>query len=90
MAAMIAWIDDDHVDGVGGEVAVRVGDGQRAVEDVVGLYGVADVVNLGKRVDIENDTPHGADEVIAGSEVRGEGDNALRQSDLRGVSVFEC
>jgi hypothetical protein len=40
-------------------------------------------------VDVENDAPHGADKMIAGSEVRGERDNALGQSNLRAKPVFE-
>src|SRR5688572_17984185 len=92
-----ARIDDHHIHRVGREVAVGVGDGDGAVEHVVGLDRVADVHDLGIRIDAVDHALHRAHVVVTYAEIRGQGDDALngRHESLswslnRGFRTLSC
>ncbi len=72
-----ARIDDHHVDGPAGKVRIRLRDGQRAVQHIKCLHGMADINNLGLGLDGENDALHGAHKVIGQSEVGGQRDDGF-------------
>src|SRR6476646_782199 len=64
-------IHHHDVDGVGRKVAIRLGDGEGAVEHVEGLHGVADVHQADVRIHVEDDALHGAHVMIVQSEIGG-------------------
>ena len=69
-------VDHDDMRGARRKEAIRLRDGPRAVEDVVGRDGVADVHNARFRLDVQHHAMHDADESVVESKVSGEGDDA--------------
>ena len=68
-------IDDHHVHRAGREVGIGLRDGERAVQDVERLHGMADVDDLRVGRDLQDHALHGADEMIVESEIGGESDD---------------
>ena len=64
-------IDDCHMRCASGKVGIGLGDGQRAIQNIKCLHGMADVHNLGIWNDVENDSLHRPHEVVVESEIGG-------------------
>lgn len=69
-------IDDDHVGGLLREVTVRLRDCKCAVRDFEGLDFVGDVDDLGVGADAQDDALHRSGEMVRGSEIGCERDDA--------------
>ena len=69
-----ARIDDYEVDRPIGEIRVRLGDSQGAVENIERLYRMADVHDFSFRSNIQNDALDSPDEMIVEPEVGGQSD----------------
>jgi hypothetical protein len=59
------------------EIPIGLGDGDGAIKYIVGLHGVGDIDHVGGRIDVEDDTLHGADVVVSRAKVGGKRNNAL-------------
>jgi len=62
----------------GGKITVGLGDGESAIEQIIGVDGITDVHNLHRRVDAVNDPLHRAYVMLGESEVGGESDQVIR------------
>src|SRR5258707_6659948 len=90
-----ARVDHNHVYGPGREVGIGLRDGERSIEHIEGLHRVADIDDRSIGRNIQDDSLHGANEVIVNPEISGQRDDrtlwqASLTSEKRRNTPYKC